>query len=173
MLSAPLRSRFGTTLRLDFYSTEDIAQIILRSARLLRVEITEKAVEALARSARFTPRIANRLLKRSRDFAEISNKSVIDESSVKKTLSLLEIDALGLEAADRELLEVIIKKFNGGPVGIQALAAATEEDKETIEDLYEPYLLRLGFLERTSKGRKATQLAYQHLGIKIPQERLI
>lgn len=173
MLSSPLRSRFGATLRLDFYNTEDIEKIILRSAKLLNIEIDTKAVSALAAAARFTPRIANRLLRRSRDFTQISNESRINEDSARKALELLEIDHLGLEAADRELMRVIIEKFNGGPVGIQTLAAATIEEKETIEDLYEPYLLRLGFLERTAKGRKATRLAYEHLGIKLPQERLI
>ena len=173
MLSSPLRSRFGATLRLDFYALEDIEKIILRSAELLNIAIQPQALKTLANAARFTPRIANRLLKRSRDYAEISGLSVIDEHTTRKTLSLLEIDDLGLEAADRELLGTIIHKFNGGPVGIQTLAAATAEEKETIEDLYEPYLLRLGLLERTSKGRKATTLAYDHLGLKLPQKRLI
>lgn len=173
MLSSPLRSRFGTTLRLDFYALEDIEKIILRSAELLNITVQPQALKMLANAARFTPRIANRLLKRSRDYAEISGLSVIDEHTTRKTLSLLEIDDLGLEAADRELLGTIIHKFNGGPVGIQTLAAATAEEKETIEDLYEPYLLRLGLLERTNKGRKATRLAYDHLGVKLPQEQLI
>jgi Holliday junction DNA helicase RuvB len=168
LLSAPLRSRFGATFRLDFYTTDDIAHIIRRNAALLGSKIEDGAVTLLARASRFTPRVANRLLKRSRDFAEITNQSVITEDAAAKTLALLEIDELGLEAADRELLRTIIGKFGGGPVGIQTLAAATAEEKDTIEDLYEPYLLRLGLLERTAKGRKATPLAYRHLGIKIP-----
>lgn len=163
LLSGPLRSRFGATFRLDFYAPDDIEKIIARSARLLGVTIEPDAIAVLAGASRFTPRVANRLLKRTRDFAEISNEPVITKARAEKTLTLLEIDELGLESADRELLKTIIEKFDGGPVGIQTLAAATAEEKDTIEDLYEPYLMRLGLLERTTKGRKATRLAYKHL----------
>lgn len=173
LLSGPLRSRFGATFRLDFYTTDDIEKIIRRNAALLGSPIEEGAVKLLARASRFTPRVANRLLKRARDFAEISNQRVITEATAAKTLELLEIDELGLEATDRQLLLTIIRKFGGGPVGIQTLAAATAEEKDTIEDLYEPYLLRLGLLERTAKGRKATPLAYQHLGIALPHHTLL
>lgn len=173
LLSGPLRSRFGATFRLDFYTTDDIEKILRRNAVLLGSEIEDGALKLLASASRFTPRVANRLLKRSRDLAQIENKSVITRDTAAKTLALLEIDALGLEAADRELLHTIIGKFGGGPVGIQTLAAATAEEKDTIEDLYEPYLLRLGLIERTSKGRKATPLAYRHLGIALPQHELL
>jgi Holliday junction DNA helicase RuvB len=167
LLSGPLRSRFGATFRLDFYRTEDIEKIIARSARLLGIAIEPDAIAILAAASRFTPRVANRLLKRARDFAEISNERTITVARAQKTLALLEIDHLGLEAADRALLRTIIEKFDGGPVGLQTLAAATGEEKDAIEELYEPYLMRLGLLERTTKGRRATRLAYQHLGIAI------
>ncbi|MBI2633887.1 MAG: Holliday junction branch migration DNA helicase RuvB [Parcubacteria group bacterium] len=165
LISGPLRGRFGATFRLDFYEEEDIKKILRRSAQVLDLELEEEAFRMLARASRATPRVANRLLKRSRDFAEVEGEKRITKSVVEKTLELLEVDPLGLEATDRRLLETIIQKFRGGPVGIQALAAATQEERETIEDLYEPYLLRLGFLERTSRGRVATAAAYEHLDI--------
>lgn len=165
LISGPLRGRFGATFRLDFYEEEDIKRILQRSAEVLGLELEEGAYRILAKASRATPRVANRLLKRSRDFAEVEGEKRITKSVVEKTLELLEIDPLGLEATDRRLLETIIQKFRGGPVGIQALVAATEEERETIEDLYEPYLLRLGFLERTTRGRIATPAAYEHLDI--------
>jgi len=170
LLSGPLRSRFGATFRLDFYEQADIERIIGRSAAILGIEISKDAIALLAGAARRTPRIANRLLKRARDVADISSsQNIIDRKIAEKTLELLEIDSIGLEATDRALLEAIIHKFGGGPVGLRALAAASAEEEDTIEDIYEPYLMRLGFIERTAQGRKATRLAYEHLGIKPPQ----
>lgn len=165
VLSGPLRSRFGATFRLDFYTVEDIARIIERSAKLLGMEIDRAATIKLARAARFTPRTANRLLKRARDFAQVHGNGVITEAGVEETLALLEIDALGLERADRELLRAIIEKFNGGPVGLKALATSLNEEVGTVEDLYEPFLMQLGFLHRTPGGRVATHTAHEHLGI--------
>lgn len=169
LLSGPLRSRFGVTFRLDFYEIPDIEKIIERSAKLLSAEVSPEAVSMLACASRCTPRVANRLLKRARDFAEISKNPIITKDVVKKTLALLEIDTVGLEVADRAILSTIVHKFSGGPVGIQTLAAATAEEKDAIEDIYEPYLMRLGLIERTAKGRKATRLAYEHLGMKTPR----
>lgn len=167
LLSGPLRSRFGATFRLDYYNVEDIEKIIKRSASLLKTEITPEATKKLAKASRFTPRVANRLLKRSRDYAQIHQNKIIDETAVKNTLEMLEIDDLGLEYADRQLLEIIIKKFNGGPVGLKALAASMNEEMGTIEDVYEPFLMSLGLLQRTSIGRVAHETAYKHL--KIPK----
>jgi Holliday junction DNA helicase RuvB len=165
LISGPLRSRFGATFRLDYYRNEDLEKILERSARVLGVEITKEAVAQLARASRFTPRVANRLLKRARDYAQVYKKNIIDKEVVTKTLEMLEIDHLGLDEADRRLLEVIIKKFNGGPVGLKALGAALNEDIGTIEDIYEPFLMTLGFLHRTHLGRIATPAAYNHLGL--------
>lgn len=170
LLSNPLRSRFGVTFRLDFYSNEDIEQILERSSNLLGLNIEKTALSFIGRSSRFTPRVANRLLRRVRDYAEVKNNGLIDLQTAKEALTLLEVDYLGLEPADRRLLEVIIRKFNGGPVGLQALAAATSEEIDTIEDIYEPYLMQLGFLQRSPRGRIATQLAYKHLNFSLPQE---
>ncbi len=166
MLSAPLRSRFGATFRLDYYQPEDIEKIIARSAKILGVKVTPEAAAALARASRFTPRVANRLLKRARDYAQVYKKNVVDDEVVKATLQMLEIDDLGLEETDRELLCIIIQKFNGGPVGLKTLAAALNEEMETIEEVYEPFLMKLGLLNRTSLGRMATPRAYEHLGLK-------
>jgi Holliday junction DNA helicase RuvB len=163
LLSAPLRSRFGATFKLDYYEKEDLEKIIKRSAKILNVKITPEAISSLASASRFTPRVANRLLKRARDYAQIKKIPEINLDVVQKTLKMLEIDERGLEEADRELLQTIIQKFNGGPVGIKTLAAALNEEMETIEEIYEPFLMRLGFLQRTSSGRIATDLAYQHL----------
>lgn len=169
LLSSPLRSRFGATFRLGFYGKEDILKILKRSANILGVSADETGLELIARSSRSTPRVANRLLKRARDFSEVKGRGVITESNAKETLRLLEIDNLGLEPTDRKLLEVIIEKFGGGPVGIQTLSAATSEEDDTIEEIYEPYLLQLGFLAKTPRGRVATKLAYAHLGL-TPRE---
>lgn len=170
LLSSPLRSRFGATFRLDFYTQDDIENILSRSARLLGVSCDADALKFIAKSSRFTPRVANRLLKRVRDYAEVEGSGYIDYAAAQKALGLLEIDHQGLEPTDRKLLEAVIKKFNGGPVGIQSLAAATSEEIETIEDIYEPYLMQLGLLQRTPRGRIATRLAYNHLGLDLPQE---
>lgn len=170
LLSNPLRSRFGITFRLDFYNINDIENILERSANLMNLKTEVEALKLIAESSRYTPRVANRLLKRARDYAEVEGEGFITKEIAKKALSLLEIDRLGLESTDRRLIEAIIKKFNGGPVGLQALAAATSEELDTIEDIYEPYLLQLGFLQRTARGRIATQLAYEHLGLKLPSE---
>lgn len=170
LLSNPLRSRFGVTFRLDFYNINDIEKILERSAGLMNLQNETEALKLIAESSRYTPRVANRLLKRVRDYAEVEGKGIVTEEMAKRALALLEIDHLGLESTDRRLIETIIKKFNGGPVGLQALAAATSEELETIEDIYEPYLLQLGFLYRTARGRIATRLAYEHLRLKPPAE---
>jgi len=170
LLSSPLRSRFGVTFRLDFYNQEDIGKIIARSAQILKTTIEPTALQTIAQSSRYTPRVANRLLKRIRDYAQVRADGLINQKLAREGLEMLEIDEIGLEPADRHILETMIKKFNGGPVGLQALAAATNEEPDTIEEVYEPYLLRLGFLARTSKGRQATKLAYEHLGLKYEGE---
>lgn len=166
LLSSPLRNRFGATFQLNFYSKEDIEKIIQRSSELLGIEIEPKAIEIITQCSRFTPRVANRLLKRVRDFAQVEGKGIITKEIARKSLEFLEIDELGLESGDRKILEALIKKFEGGPVGLQALSAATSEEEDTILDVYEPYLMQLGFIERTPRGRIATKIAYQHLGIK-------
>lgn len=170
LLSGPLRSRFGASYKLDYYETKDIEQIVKKSAQVLNLSITPDAVKSIALASRFTPRVANRLLKRVRDYASVNDTTEVDENVAKKTLEMLEIDSLGLEAIDRRILEVIIKKFYGGPVGINTLAAAISDDPDTIEDVYEPYLMRLSFLNRTSSGRMATIEAYRHLGIRHPKD---
>lgn len=172
LLSHPLRSRFGAIFRLNYYEIEDIISILKRSAKILKTKITEEALNILAKASRATPRIANRLLKRSRDYALVNNKNIITEEEAKKTLELLEIDELGLEPQDRKILEVIIHKFRGGPVGLKSLAAALNEDQGIIEDIYEPYLISLGFLQRTSAGRIVLPAAYNHLGITKQEELL-
>jgi Holliday junction DNA helicase RuvB len=166
LLSQPLRSRFGATFRLGYYAPEDIKRIIVRSASILNATMGEGAINLLARASRGTPRVANRLLRRARDYAEVHSKKVIDEEVGRRTLGLLEIDELGLEPQDRKLLEVIINKFHGGPVGLSTLAAALNEERGVIEDIYEPYLMTLGFLQRSSAGRIALPAAYDHLGVK-------
>ncbi|HJN62353.1 MAG TPA: Holliday junction branch migration DNA helicase RuvB [Candidatus Parcubacteria bacterium] len=170
LISAPLRNRFGATFQLDFYSQEDIEKILQRSSRILKVEADPKALKIIAQRSRFTPRVANRLLKRVRDFAQVEGKGVITPDLAQKSLSFLEIDEIGLENGDRRILRAIIKKFEGGPIGLQALAAATSEEQDSILDIYEPYLMQLGFIERTSRGRMATKAAYQHLGIKYKRD---
>jgi len=169
LLSSPLRNRFGATFQLNFYTQEDIENIIRRSSNILGVKIEPSAVKSIAKCSRYTPRVANRLLKRIRDFAQVEGKGVITADIAKKALSFLEIDEIGLEPGDRKILEVIINKFKGGPVGLQTLAAATSEEQDSILDIYEPYLLQLGFIERTPRGRIATKSAYQHLGIRYKE----
>lgn len=166
-LSGPLRDRFGIVQRLEFYKIEDLAKIIKRSAGILEVNVSEDGAIAIAARARGTPRIANRLLKRVRDFAQVHNKKVINKEISDEALDMLQVDTYGLETVDRELLQLIIEKHNGGPVGIDTLAAALGEDSKTIEDVYEPYLLQAGFLNRTPRGRVASPFAYQHLGFSV------
>jgi Holliday junction DNA helicase RuvB len=168
LLSSPLRNRFGATFQLNFYEIEDIEKIIQRSSQLLKIETEPEAVKIIAKRSRFTPRVANRLLKRVRDFAQVEGKGKITKEIAQAALEFLEIDEKGLEPGDRRILEAIIKKFDGGPVGLQAISAATSEEEDTILDIYEPYLMQLGFIERTPRGRIVTKLAYQHLGVKYP-----
>ncbi len=167
LISGPLRSRFGATFGLNFYETSDIEKILQRSSQILNIEAAPQALKIIAGSSRFTPRTANHLLKRVRDFAQIKGQGKITQEITKNALKSLEVDELGLEATDRRLLRALIEKFNGGPVGLQALAAATAEEEDTVLDIYEPYLMRLGFIERTPRGRVATKLAFQHLDIKF------
>jgi Holliday junction DNA helicase RuvB len=168
LLSAPLRSRFsGGTFRLEFYTEDEIGKIVDRSAKLLSVPIEKNAVQEIAKRSRFTPRTANYLLKRARDFAQVGKRSLgID--AVKEALALLEIDELGLTSSDKRFLETLMEKFKGGPVGLSTLAAALSEDIATIEEVHEPYLLQLGLIERTPRGRVATEAAFKHLKIKMP-----
>ncbi len=173
MISSPLRNRFGATFQLSFYEESDIEKIIKRSADLLSVEIKPEAIQLLAKCSRFTPRVANRLLKRARDFAQVEGVGIITERMAKEALGVLEVDEIGLESGDRKILDAIISKFQGGPVGVQALAAATAEEEDTILDIYEPYLMQMGFIERTPRGRIASKMAYEHLGFKGNQNRLI
>jgi Holliday junction DNA helicase RuvB len=164
LLSAPLRGRFGIVHRLDFYSEADLTFIVTRSARILGVPIEPAGSRELARRSRGTPRIANRLLRRVRDFAQVRAAGVITEAVAKDALALLEVDAHGFDEVDRKLLLTIIDKFAGGPVGVGALAAAISEETDAIEDIYEPYLLQIGFIDRTPRGRTVTRLAYEHFG---------
>ena len=171
LLTSPLRERFGIQFRLNFYDPEELKTIILRAAALLDIEIVEEASLELARRARGTPRIANRLLKRCRDFADMETSGVITLPLVEKSLDKMRIDLEGLDKMDRLILEAIVEKFGGGPVGLSTLAASVSEEKDTIEDVYEPFLLLKGFLQRTPRGRMATERAYQHLGISAPPKK--
>jgi Holliday junction DNA helicase RuvB len=164
-LTAPLRDRFGAIYRLDYYDEAALCHILRRSARILRVEMDEAGTHEIARRARGTPRIANRLLRRVRDYAQVRADGVITLEIARAALEALEVDERGLDPHDRMVLQTIVQKFDGGPVGIETLAASTSEEVETIEDVYEPYLLQLGFLARTPRGRIATRLAYEHLGL--------
>jgi Holliday junction DNA helicase RuvB len=168
LLTAPLASRFGHSIRLDFYPEEDLARIVTRSAGLLAIEIVPAAALALARRARGTPRIANRLLRRVRDFAEVLGSGRIDDAIVVKACERLDIDSVGFDEMDRRLLRVIIEDYDGGPVGVETLAAALGEPRDTLEDVYEPYLVQQGFLGRTLRGRIATRKAYEHLRMAAP-----
>lgn len=165
LMTSPLRDRFGVVYRLDFYDQEAMEAIVRRSARILQVAIDEGGAQEIARRARGTPRVANRLLKRVRDYAQVRADGVITGGVAKKSLALLEVDELGLDEIDRRVLLTIIEKFGGGPVGLETIAAAISEEADTIMDVYEPYLLQLGFLDRTPRGRVATKLAYEHLSI--------
>lgn len=168
MLSAPLRDRFGAVYRLDYYSPDDLYQIIVRSARILNVEVVEAGARIIAQRARGTPRVANRLLRRARDYAQVKARGVVDEPVALETMSMLDIDHLGLDQVDRRILRTVIEKYGGGPVGLETIAVSVSEDPETVEDVYEPFLIQLGFLARTPRGRTATQLAYDHLKIENP-----
>jgi Holliday junction DNA helicase RuvB len=171
LLTGPLRDRFGAVLRLDFYDHEAMDQIVRRSASILGVDLEDSGAWMLAGRARGTPRIANRLLRRVRDVAQVAGAAVVTDQIADEALDLLEVDALGLDETDRRILVALIEKFDGGPVGIDTLAAATSEETDTIMDVYEPYLIQLGFLQRTPRGRLATRRAYEHLGLAYPAER--
>lgn len=168
-LSPPLRDRFGVISRLDYYSTDALVEIITRAAQILKIPIEAGGAEEIARRSRGTPRIANRLLKRVRDFAQVEGSDVITDAIADKALLALEVDRAGLDHTDRRLLDAMIKKFGGRPVGLDTLAAAISETRETIEDIYEPYLLQLGFIMRTPRGRVVTEAAYRHLGLTFPK----
>lgn len=168
MLTGPLRDRFGITNRLELYDDEDLSTIVRRSAKILDISIEPEGATEIARRSRGTPRIANRLLKRVRDFAEVKADGVITRPVADEALNLLEVDALGLDQTDRRILEAIICKFGGGPVGLDTLGATTGEETSTIEDVYEPYLMQLGFISRTPRGRICTALAYRHMGYVAP-----
>lgn len=168
LLSSPLRDRFGATYHLNFYTQEDIEKILARSARLLSVKADTESLTEIAKRSRRTPRVANRLLRRVRDFGQVKGKEKVDKDVALEALGYLNVDPHGLDEVDRRLISTIIEKFSGGPVGLNALAAATAEEEATIEEIYEPYLLQLGFLDRTPRGRVATTRAYEHLGVKKP-----
>ena len=166
LLSAPLRSRFGIVHRLDFYDVDSLTIIVSRSSEILGIPISKEGAVELARRSRGTPRIANRLLRRVRDYAEVRHEGTVDLAIAREALLMLEVDDYGLDEVDRKLLTTIIERFHGGPVGLNALASSIAEDRGTIEDLYEPYLIQIGFLQRTPRGRVASRLAYEHLGYK-------
>lgn len=171
LISSPLLNRFGLTHRLDYYENDEIKEIIIRSCKILGIEIDDVSAEIIASSSRQTPRIANRLLRRVRDYAQVKGNGIIDENSTVETLKHLEIDRYGLDPTDRKILEIIIDKFNNNPVGLSTLAASISENEDTIENIYEPYLLKLGFIMRTPRGRRVTKLAYEHLGIEAPEDK--
>lgn len=166
LLTSPLRARFGVVLRLDYYDAEDIHQILLRSAQLLHVEINDDGAREIARRSRGTPRIANRLLRRTRDYAQVRGDGKINQSIADSSLQMLEVDDKGLDEMDKRILRTIIENYNGGPVGINTIAVAVGEEGETIEEIYEPFLIKEGFLKRTPRGRVATHLAYEHFNYK-------
>ncbi|MFH0924679.1 MAG: Holliday junction branch migration DNA helicase RuvB [bacterium] len=168
LLSSPLRDRFGVICRLDFYNAEDLTEIVLRSAKILNFEICNNGAFEIARRSRGTPRISNRLLKRIRDFAQVKGDGFIDKDIASVSLNMLEVDNLGFDKMDRSLMLAIIEKFSGGPVGVETLAAAICEERDTIEDVYEPFLIQCGFINRTARGRIATKLAYEHFGFQLP-----
>ena len=170
MLTGPLRDRFGISFRLDYYSPEELASIIMRSSALLGIDITEDGALEIARRSRGTPRLANRLLKRTRDWAEVRGSGVIDAATASQALDFFEVDKLGLDAIDNRILRLLCIQYGGRPVGLSTIASALSEDQGTIEDVYEPYLIQQGFLVRTPKGRQATNRAYEHIGCKRPSE---
>ncbi len=176
LLTFPLRDRFGITFRLEFYGPDELQRILLRSARILNVDLDPSGGQEIARRSRGTPRIANRLLRRVRDFAQVEGQATIDRPMADRALRQLEVDERGLDKMDRKILLTIVEKFNGGPVGLETLAVAVHEEKDTIEDVYEPFLIQEGFLDRTPRGRRITLRALEHLGRKLPsspQERLL
>jgi len=168
-ITAPLRGRFGIIHRLDYYRNEDLKKIILRSAALLKVKIDEPGADEIALRSRGTPRVANRLLRRVRDYVDVKGKGVITAKEAHGALDMMDVDSMGLDDVDRKILLTIIENFGGGPVGIGTIAAAIDEEKDTIESIYEPFLMRIGFLDRTIRGRKLTAKAYEHLGLPYPQ----
>jgi len=172
LLPSPLRDRFGISIRLDFYTPGEVYQVVMRSAGILGIEIDEQGAREISSRARGTPRVANRLLKRLRDYAQVRASGAIDIGVARSGLEMLDIDSRGLDAMDRRMLEVIIVNYGGGPVGVETLSAAVGEEPETIEDVYEPYLMQVGFLQRTPRGRMATALAYSHLGLRCPAEQV-
>lgn len=170
LLSSPLRDRFGNIYHLNFYEDDAIEKIVRRSAGILNIGVCPESSKIIAQRARKTPRIANRLLKRVRDFAQVKGDGKIEEEICGQALNMLEVDKMGLDMIDREILKIIIEKFKGGPVGLNTIAASTGEEMETIEEIYEPYLMQLGFINRTSRGRIVTELGYRHLGYEPPQD---
>lgn len=170
LLSAPLRDRFGALYHLDFYEDQEIKEILRRSANLLQVVADSEALQLVAERSRRTPRVANRLLRRLRDYAQVKSNGILNLENAREGLRLLDIDKFGLDRVDRELLEAIMKKFNGGPVGLGTLAAATREEISTIEEIYEPFLMQIGFLHRTPRGRVATEAAYRHFNLPLPKD---
>lgn len=170
LLSSPLRDRFGMTYRLNYYEPSDIAQIVNRSAGILDIDIDKDSAEAVSHRSRLTPRIANRLLKRVRDYAQVKGDGKIDKPTTDKALDMMEIDTIGLDSIDRRVLEVIIDKFKGGPVGLNSIAAATGEEMGTIEEIYEPFLMQLGLIMRTPRGRVVTEAGYKHLNREVPSD---
>ncbi|MHC5826202.1 MAG: Holliday junction branch migration DNA helicase RuvB, partial [Nostoc sp.] len=171
-LSSPLRDRFGLIQKLRFYEVDELTKIVLRTAQLLKTPVTDDGATEIARRSRGTPRIANRLLKRVRDYAEVKISGEINESVASEALQLFQVDPCGLDWTDRQMLSVIIEQFNGGPVGLETMAATTGEDTQTIEEVYEPYLMQIGYLTRTHRGRMVTKAAYKHLGFTPPNEQL-
>lgn len=167
LLSSPLRDRFGIVSRLEFYTPEELARVVLRAARILDVPVTEDGALEIGRRSRGTPRIANRLLRRVRDFASVYGGGVVDGEQARNALARMDVDQLGLDEMDRKILTLLIEHFDGGPVGVKTLAVACSEEVRTLEDIYEPYLIQCGFLKRTPRGRVATVKAYKHLGIKM------
>lgn len=170
LIAAPLRDRFGAAYRLDFYNPEDIEKILNRSVKILGIKSDKEGISEIARRSRGTPRIANRLLKRVRDYAQVKGEGIIDKKITIEALKMLEIDEIGLDSMDKKIMLTIINKFKGGPVGIETLAVAVSEEPDTIEDVYEPFLIQIGFIQRTSSGRKATQRAYEYFNIKYDKE---
>jgi Holliday junction DNA helicase RuvB len=169
-ITAPLRGRFGIIHRLDYYKNEDIRKVILRAAAILKVKIDEAGAEQIALRGRGTPRVANRLLRRVRDYVDVKGQGVITAKEARGALDMMDVDSLGLDDVDRKILLTIIENFGGGPVGIGTIAAAIDEEKDTIESIYEPFLMRIGFLDRTTRGRKLTARAYEHLGFSYPHK---
>jgi Holliday junction DNA helicase RuvB len=172
LLTTPLRDRFGIQARLEPYAPEELTAIVSRAARILEVDLEPAGADAIARRSRGTPRVANRLLKRARDYAEVRGDGTVTEAAARAALTLLDVDELGLDRLDREILRAVCERFGGGPVGLGTLAIAVGEERDTIEDVYEPYLLQLGMLSRTARGRIATEHAYAHLGLAVPPGRL-